>query len=49
MIYKNTKTGVIITSESQLLGCWELVETEKKAPRRTTKTEVAEDDGETSS
>ena len=48
MIYKCTKTGAIVTSDSQLAGSWELVETTKKAPRKT-KTEVAEDDGETSS
>lgn len=49
MIYKCTKTGAVVTSDSQLLGSWELVETAKKAPRKTTKTEVADDTGETSS
>ena len=49
MIYRCTKTGAIVTSGSQLAGSWELVETTKKAPRKTAKTEVAEDDGETSS
>lgn len=49
MIYRCTKTGAVVTSDSQLTGSWELVETTKKAPRKTTKTEVSEDDGETSS
>lgn len=49
MIYQCTKTGAVVTSDSQLQGSWELVETAKKASRKTTKTEVAEDDGETNS
>lgn len=46
MIYRCTKTGVTVSSNSQLSGSWELVEPKEK---KSTEKGADNDEGETTS
>lgn len=49
MIYRCTKTGAMVSSNSQLSGSWELVEPKEPKEKKSTEKGADNDEGETTS